>query len=331
MNTVLEHMSALSDPIRCRMLLLLEKHELTVSELCAVLQMPQSSVSRHLKMLADDDWVASRRDGTSRFYSMAVDDLDGPASRLWPIIREQAAGTTAASQDDRRLRGVLSRRRAKSQEFFASAAGKWDHVREELFGDTFYLWAILGLIDPALVIGDLGCGTGQLAETIAPYVGRVIAIDGSADMLDAARRRLAGAGNVEVRQGELEALPLNAGELDVATLALVLHYSPEPQRALEEIARVVRPGGRLLVVDMQPHDREEYQQQMGHVWLGFSEKQISRFLTSAGFDGVRVRPLPSDPDARGPALFAAVATRRGQASSTGTTHRDTEAPRPRRI
>jgi ArsR family transcriptional regulator len=310
MNTVLEHMSALSDPVRCRMLLLLEKHELTVSELCAVLQMPQSSVSRHLKMLADDDWVASRRDGTSRFYSMAVDDLDGPASRLWPIIREQAAGTTAASQDDRRLRGVLSRRRAKSQEFFASAAGKWDHVREELFGGTFYLWAILGLVDPALVIGDLGCGTGQLAETIAPYVGRVIAIDGSADMLDAARRRLAGAGNVEVRQGELEALPLNAGELDVATLALVLHYSPEPQRALEEIARVVRPGGRILVVDMQPHDREEYQQQMGHVWLGFSEKQISRFLTSAGFDGVRVRPLPSDPDARGPALFAAIATRR---------------------
>jgi ArsR family transcriptional regulator len=311
MNTVLEHMSALSDPIRCRMLLLLEKHELTVSELCAVLQMPQSSVSRHLKMLADDDWVASRRDGTSRFYSMAVDDLDGPASRLWPIIREQAAGTTAASHDDSRLRGVLGRRRAKSQEFFASAAGKWDHVREGLFGDTFHLWAVLGLIDPALVVGDLGCGTGQLTETIAPHVGRVIAVDGSADMLEAARRRLAGAGNVDLRQGELEALPLNAGELDVAMLSLVLHYAPEPQRALDEVARVVRPGGRILVVDMQPHDREEYQQQMGHVWLGFSEKQISRFLTGAGFDGVRVRSLPSDPDAKGPALFAAIATRRG--------------------
>jgi ArsR family transcriptional regulator len=311
MDTVLEHMSALSDPIRCRMLLLLEKHELTVSELCAVLQMPQSSVSRHLKMLADDDWVASRRDGTSRFYSMAVDDLDGPASRLWPIIREQAAGTTAASHDDSRLRGVLGRRRAKSQEFFASAAGKWDHVREGLFGDTFHLWAVLGLIDPALVVGDLGCGTGQLTETIAPHVGRVIAVDGSADMLEAARRRLAGAGNVDLRQGELEALPLNAGELDVAMLSLVLHYAPEPQRALDEVARVVRPGGRILVVDMQPHDREEYQQQMGHVWLGFSEKQISRFLTGAGFDGVRVRSLPSDPDAKGPALFAAIATRRG--------------------
>src|SRR5262245_28368877 len=276
MNTVLEHMTALSDQTRCRMLLLLEKHELTVSELCAVLQMPQSSVSRHLKMLADDDWVASRRDGTRRFYSMPVDDLDGAASRLWPIIREQVVGTTAAGHDERRLRGVLTRRRAKSQEFFASAAGEWDHVRQGLFGDSFYLWAVLGLIDPALVVGDLGCGTGQLSETIAPYVGHVIAVDGSPDMLDAARRRLVSVGNVDVRQGELEALPLKAGELDVAMLSLVLHYSPEPQRALEEVARVVRPSGRILVVDMQSHDREEYQQQMGHVWLGFSEKQISR-------------------------------------------------------
>ena len=310
MNTVLDHMSALADPIRCRMLLLLEQHELTVSELCAVLQMPQSSVSRHLKTLADDDWVASRRDGTSRFYTMPVDILDSAASRLWPIIREQVGETSAAAQDGRRLRGVLNRRRAKSQEFFATAAGGWDRLREGLFGDTFYLWGVLGLIDPTLVVGDLGCGTGQLTETIAPYVRRVIAVDGSPDMLDAARRRLADATNVELRQGELEALPLEAGELDAAMLSLVLHYSPDPQRALQEIARVIRSGGRLLVVDMQPHDRDEYQQQMGHVWLGFSDKQIARFLTSAGFDDVRVRNLPADPDAKGPALFAAVAVRK---------------------
>ncbi len=120
MVAILEHMSALSDPTRCRMLLLLERHELTVSELCAVLQMPQSSVSRHLKTLADDGWVASRRDGTSRFYSMPLDDLDAAAARLWPLIREQVAATNAAGQDERRLRGVLARRRAKSQEFFAT-------------------------------------------------------------------------------------------------------------------------------------------------------------------------------------------------------------------
>src|SRR5215831_1313076 len=131
MVAILEHMSALSDQTRCRMLLLLERHELTVSELCAVLQMPQSSVSRHLKTLSDDDWVTSRRDGTSRFYSMPVDDLDQGAKRLWPLIREQVSSTAGAGQDERRLRGVLNRRRAKSEEFFASAAGGWDRLRGE--------------------------------------------------------------------------------------------------------------------------------------------------------------------------------------------------------
>jgi ubiquinone/menaquinone biosynthesis C-methylase UbiE/DNA-binding transcriptional ArsR family regulator len=303
---ILDHMTALSDPTRCRMLLLLEKHELTVSELCSVLQMPQSTVSRHLKTLADDGWVMSRRDGTSRFYSMPVDDLDAAAARLWPLISEQVTSTRGAEQDERRLRSVLSRRRAKSQEFFASAAGGWDRLRGELFGDEFFLWAVLGLIDPALVVGDLGCGTGQLTEVVAPHVRRVISVDGSDDMLDAARQRLSGATNVDIRQGELESLPIESGELDVAMLSLVLHYSPEPPRALAEVGRVVRTGGRVLVVDMLPHDREEYQQQMGHVWLGFSESQITRLLAGAGFENVRVRMLPVDPDAKGPALFAAI-------------------------
>jgi ubiquinone/menaquinone biosynthesis C-methylase UbiE len=309
MVEILEHMSALSDTTRCRMLLMLEKHELTVSELCSVLQMPQSSVSRHLKTLADDNWVASRRDATSRFYTMPLDDLDTAASRLWPLIREQVASTPAVAHDDRRLRGVLDRRRVKSQEFFASAAGKWDRLREDLFGDTFYLWAVLGLIDPTLTVGDLGCGTGQLTETVAPYVQRVIAVDGSTEMLDAARRRLVDLRNVDIRRGELEALPIKDRELDAALLSLVLHYSPEPVRTLTEVARVCRPGAKVLVVDMLPHHHEEYQQQMGHVWLGFSEKQIVKFLAGAGFENVRVRALPVDSDAKGPALFAAIATR----------------------
>ena len=309
MVEILEHMSALSDPTRCRMLLILEKHELTVSELCAVLQMPQSSVSRHLKTLADDKWVSSRRDATSRYYTMPLDDLDSAATRLWPLIREQVASTSAAAHDERRLRGVLDRRRATSQEFFATAAGKWDRLREGLFGDTFYLWAVLGLIDPTLTVGDLGCGTGQLTETIAPYVRRVIAVDGSGEMLDAARRRLAELHNVDVRKGELETLPIENGELDAAMLSLVLHYSPDPSRTLIEVARVCRPGARILVVDMLPHHHEEYQRQMGHVWLGFSEKQIVKFLTAAGFERARVRALPVDPEAKGPALFAAIAVR----------------------
>jgi ArsR family transcriptional regulator len=293
------------------MLMLIEKQELTVTELCAILQMPQSSVSRHLKTLADDSWVVSRRDGTSRFYAMSTgEDLDPGATRLWPLIKEQVAATSAAGQDDRRLRGVLTRRRAKSQEFFASAAGDWDRLRSDFFGDTFFLWGVLGLIDPTLVVGDLGCGTGQLTEVVAPYVRQVIGVDSSADMLDAARLRVGGARNVDLRQGELESLPIAEGELDAAMLSLVLHYSPSPGRALAEVSRVLRPAGRVLVVDMLPHERQEYQQQMGHVWLGFSEKQIGKFFTDAGFSDVRTRLLPADPDAKGPALFAAAAVRR---------------------
>jgi len=160
-----------------------------------------------------------------------------------------------------------------------------------------------------LTVGDLGCGTGQLTETVAPYVRRVIAVDGSNEMLDAARTRLAELRNVEIREGQLESLPIKDGELDAALLSLVLHYSPEPVRTLAEVARVCRPGATILVVDMLPHHHDEYQQHMGHVWLGFSEKQIIKFLTAAGFTGARVRALPVDPDAKGPALFAAIATR----------------------
>jgi ArsR family transcriptional regulator len=140
-------------------------------------------------------------------------------------------------------------------------------------------------------------------------VKQVIAVDSSRDMLDAARARVGSAQNVDLRQGDLENLPINGGQLDAAMLSLVLHHAPAPAKALTEVARVLRPGGRVLVVDMLPHEREEYQQQMGHVWLGFSDKQMTRYLTGAGFTDVRVRNLPADPDAGGPALFSAVAVK----------------------
>ena len=308
MNTqILDHMAALADPIRCRMLLPLERHELTVSEICAVLQLPQSTVSRHLKTLADDGWVASRRDGTSRFYAMVLENLDAGAQRLWPLIREQVSASNGADHDERRLKSVLSRRRSKSEEFFASASGQWDHLRTELFGDRFHLHALLALLDPSLTVGDLGCGTGQVSELVAPHVCKVIAVDGSTDMVQAARRRLKGAQHVEVRRGDMAALPIDDAQLDVAIVALVLHHVPEPARVLSEVGRVLKPGGRVLIVDMLPHDREDYQHQMGHVWLGFSEKTIKKHLDAAGFDKPTVTLLPTDEDAKGPGLFVATA------------------------
>ena len=132
--TIFEQMTALSDVTRSRLLLVLERQELTVGELCAVLQLPQSTVSRHLKVLGDEGWVASRADGTSRRYSMATDQLDAAAKRLWRLVREQVGESTVATQDAQRVQSILAQRRTRSQEFFSSAAGHWDRLRSEMFG-----------------------------------------------------------------------------------------------------------------------------------------------------------------------------------------------------
>jgi ubiquinone/menaquinone biosynthesis C-methylase UbiE len=307
--SIFDRMTALADTTRSRLLLLLERHELTVGELCAVVQLPQSTVSRHLKVLGDEGWVVSRAEGTSRRYRMRPERLEPAARRLWGLVREQVAGHTGAAQDTERVRGVLAQRRSRSQAFFSSAAGDWDRLRVELFGARVELLGLLGLLDEAWIVGDLGCGTAHVSESLAPFVQRVIAVDDSTAMLEAARARLAPVPNAEVRAGDLHALPLDDAELDAAVLFLVLHHQPEPLQVLAEVARTLRPGGRLLIVDMMPHDREEFREKMGHVWLGFSAEQLEGWLAGEGFTSLRYRPLPADPGARGPTLFAAAAKR----------------------
>lgn len=306
---IFDDLTTLADATRGRMLLILERHELTVTELCAVLQLPQSTVSRHLKTLADSSWVSSRRDGTSRYYTLALDERDAHTRRLWSLLREQIANTPGADQDARRLKGVLGRRQSKSEEFFASSAGQWDRLRRDLFGGASALHALPALIDPSWTVGDLGCGTGETTAALAPFVAQTIAVDRSGEMLQAARRRLKGVAGVDVRRGELEALPIADRELDAAIMLLVLHHVPDPAAVLAEAARTLKSGGRVVVCDMLPHEHEEYKQQMGHVWLGFGDDQVRRLLAAAGFTDVRSVPLPVDPEAKGPALFVASAVR----------------------
>ena len=307
-SAIFDDLTLLADGARSRMVAVLERHELTVTELCAVMQLPQSTVSRHLKMLADAGWVTSRREGTSRFYS-AVQSPQAAAGKLWSLLREEVAGNSAIDQDARRVKSVMTRRQTASQQFFESGAGRWDKIREDLFGRLCHFRALAGLLDERWVVGDLGCGTGQAAAVLAPFVARVIAVDRSGEMLQAARRRLRESPNVEVRRGELEALPIEDGTLDAATLMLVLHHTSDPAAVLAAAARALRDDGRLLVTDMLPHDREEYRRQMGHVWLGFSDEHIRRLLGAAGFDGVRVTALEPEGEAKGPALFVATARR----------------------
>jgi ArsR family transcriptional regulator len=307
---IFDDLSVLADATRSRMLLLLEHHELTVSELCSVLQLPQSTVSRHLKTLLDSHWVSSRREATSRYYTLALNERQAPTRRLWALLRDQVSHTPGADQDARRLKSALARRQSASQQFFESSAGQWDKLRAELFGRASYLRAFPALLDSRWVIADLGCGTGEVAAAVAPFVAKVIAVDRSGEMLQAARRRLRDVPNTDVRRGDLEALPLERAEADAATLMLVLHHVPDPGAALAEAARVLKPGGRVLVTDMLPHDHDDYRRQMGHVWLGFGDDQMRRLLATAGFEDVRFVPLAADPDAKGPALFVATGVKR---------------------
>lgn len=306
---VFDRMANLADPTRGRLLLALERRELSVGELCAVLQMPQSTVSRHLKVLGDDGWVVARREGTSRQYALEPDELDAAGRDLWQLVRGEVAGLSAAGEDTRRLAAVLAERRARSREFFSGVAGRWEGLRRELYGSAADASALLGLLDESWTVGDLGCGTGRLAAALAPFVRRVVAVDGSEAMLEEAGATLGGLANVERRCGELESLPVADGELDAAVLMLVLHHVADPARALAEVARVLVPGGRVLIVDMAPHERREYRQEMGHLWLGFADEQLRSWMEPAGLRVVASRPLSPDPHAKGPALFALTARR----------------------
>ena len=314
MPAVLDRLSALADLTRSRLLLVLERDALTVGELCRVMRLPQSTVSRHLKLLADEGWVAVRAEGTSNRYRAALRELDPAARQLWQLVSGEIAQAPAARQDATRLRSVLAERSTKSREFFATSAGQWDRLRSDLFGARAELGALPALLDDRWIVGDLGCGTGQVAASLAPFVCQVIAVDGSAPMLSAARKRLEPFRNVEIRRGELEALPLEDGSLDAAVLSLALHLAPEPARVLAEAARVLRPGGKLLLVDMMPHDRTDFIESMGHLWPGFDAESINAWGRDAGFASTTYHPLPADPAAKGPTLFAAV-LRRGTSST----------------
>lgn len=306
--SLLGHLHSLGDETRLRLMALLTQSEFTVSELIAVVQLPQSSVSRHLKVLADDGWLDVRVDGTSRHYRMAS-TLPAGAGELWRVVQPGLAHAPWRTADQERARAVLADRRARAQEFFSRSAHQWDELRAELFGARSEIAALFGLLEPSWTVADLGGGTGVFAERVAPFVARVDVVDRSPEMLKAARGRLADRSNVAFHQGDLEALPLRAGSADLAVLLLVLHYVPEPPRVFAEAHRILKPGGRLLIVDMREHGREDYRHAMGHLWTGFSQEQLDPWLGEAGFTRYEHRGLAPEAAATGPLLFVGTATR----------------------
>jgi ArsR family transcriptional regulator len=279
-----------------------------------VLQLPQSTVSRHLKVLADEGWVGSRAQGTTRLYRMA--ETEAGARRLWALSKEQTNGWATTEHDQARLRRRLAARQPEAQAFFAGAAGEWDRLRGELYGQGFTQAALLSLVPPEWTVADLGCGTGQVAAALAPHVRRVIGVDQSAAMLKAARRRTAGCSNVELHQGRLEALPLEDESVDAALLLLALTYVEEPLAALGEARRVLRRHGRVVVVDLLRHDREEFRRQLGQSSLGFEPAALQGLAAEAGLEPAAARVLPPEAQAKGPALLLMSARRPGVSVSS---------------
>jgi len=302
----LSWLGTLGDLARLRMLRVLEREELGVGELARALQLPQSTVSRHLKPLFEQGWVVKRSEGTQSLYRLLPAQLPGDMQALWKLSIEHLGDSPTYEEDDTRLAEVIASRRVDSRTFFGRIGGDWDDLRRQLFGEAFGADALLALLPPRATVADLGCGTGDAAERLAHYVGGVIAIDREPSMLDAARRRLARHANIEFRQGDLMSPPLRAGEVDLAVLMLVLHHIDEPGSVLAGAARSLAQGGRLLVVDMVQHDRTSYQHTMGHRHLGFSESALRQMAREAGLSLARYTRLRPDTEGKGPGLFAAL-------------------------
>jgi ArsR family transcriptional regulator len=307
-------MEQLAEPTRLRILRSLEKEELSVLELCEVLALPQSTVSRHLKVLAERGWLVSRRSGTQSLHAWA-DELDPGARRLWLLARSETDAWPVLRQDADRLSAVKARKN-EAQRFFAGAAGAWDRLRAEVYGKRVGVEALLALLPSEWTVADLGCGTGALAAELAGRVRRVVAVDQSAEMLRAARRRLAPHPNVEIHEARLEALPIPDATCDAAVAVLVLSYLREPAAALREAARILRPGGRLVVVEAARHGDEELRRRMGQLWPGFDERELAAAFPPAVAD-VSCRTLPPEPGAKGPGLVVA-SGRRGAPLANGS-------------
>lgn len=303
-------MGTLADPTRLRLLRLLERHELSVVDLCDVLQCPQSTASRHLKVLADQAWTASRRQGTTNLYRMTLDRLDASARRLWQVVRQQTDSWATVKQDQVRLQRRLAERSRDVESFFRSASGKWDKLRDELYGRDFTHQALLALLPHDWVVADLGCGSAAVTAQLAPHVKQVIAVDQSAAMLKAARKRLKDLDNVKLVKADLQALPLDDQCCDAALLLLVLTYLEQALAALIEAARILKPGGKLIVVDLLRHDRDDFRRQMGQCCLGYECEQMKGLLADAALTDCHCRYLPPQAQAKGPALILATAVKK---------------------
>ena len=306
---LLSRLESLADPARLRLLALLEGEELGVGELAEIAQLPQSNVSRHLKALADTGWVAARGQGTANLYRMPHGELPENARALWELAKKEIAGWPALAQDRLRLERRLAEKKEDSGAFFAGVAEQWETLRAELYGRAFTETALTALLPRTLVVADLACGAGDVAVRLAPFVAKVVAVDRSPEMLAAAKKRTQAFRNVELHEADLASLPLASASCDAALLLLALTHLEDVPGSLSEMARVLVPGGRAVVVDLMRHGREDFRLRMNQRRDGFTPKELAKLLATAGLEDTTCAPLAPEAEAKGPALLLATGTK----------------------
>lgn len=283
---------SLADESRLRIVRVLLHGAFQVGELVDVLDMGQSRVSRHLRILTDAGLLEAHREGTRVFYRMRHEPLTTALVR-W--LAETLPGAPHP-QDDARLAAVWEARRDRSRDAFRRAAVDWSDAQAAYLGSPDTRPHLLALLGGGTLAVDVGVGTGALLPDLARRFQRVVGVDASAPMLERARETVRGGdlGNVELRIGEIERLPLEDGTADAVVANMVLHHASEPGLAVRECFRSIRAGGRLLVGDFESHDNEWMREELGDQWLGFDPEAVSAWLRQAGFQDIEIRRVTNE-------------------------------------
>lgn len=290
----MEHLiyfKALSDETRLRLMNILLHHELKVGELVSIMEMGQSRISRHLKILSDAGLVKSLKTGVWGLYFVAD---DGPAKRFMDAIGYLFESAPVFKSDLERAATVIEERRSSTLAFFNDVAATWSLLKREIIGGFDLNRAIFKNAGTYAVGVDLGCGTGDLLPTLKRHAAKVIGVDSSPRMLEEARKRFPKGENIEIRLGEIEHLPLRDAEADFAVISLVLQYMSRPEDAFPEVGRVLRPGGRFVIADFETHQDRTLRDKYGARRLGFDRREIDRWLIQNGFITDRIESYKLD-------------------------------------
>jgi ubiquinone/menaquinone biosynthesis C-methylase UbiE/DNA-binding transcriptional ArsR family regulator len=308
MPSILKTLRVIADPNRLRLLLLLRSEELSVAELQEILNMGQSTISTHLSQLKQADLVEDRRTGKNNLYRL----LPAENTPLEDILAQAKSEIDEAELDQASMRRVLRKRQDRMRSFFDSVAGRMgkDYVPGKSWKSMAE--ALLRLMPP-MVIADLGAGEGAFALLLAQRAKKVIAVDSSAKMVEVGREQALryGIDNIEYRQGDMEELPIDAAAVDVVFFSQSLHHALHPERAIEEAARILVPGGRIVILDLMKHRFEEARELYADEWLGFSETELETMLAKAGFSEIQTSVVHKEPETPQFQTLLAVADKNG--------------------